>query len=474
MDPFIHIFLVDDEAYFYDVNRNEIIKISNESFRILEGIKNNDSNAIKLNDELLQLKEKGYLSEHRPESIEHPTTNSLDTLLSRNLSLLTIQLTQNCNLRCSYCPYTSNDGTNRTHSNKSIDISTAQKAILFLKEHSVDSEYVTIGFYGGEPILETKALKEIVNYSKNIFYGKRVRYTITTNGTLLDNEMLKFLEEHNFDLMFSMDGPQDINDINRKYAGSSNSVFSNVIDKINLIYKELPKLFKSTSINMVIDPKYGLDRYESLFEQYEALSKIKVSISILDDGYKTTKNMFSKEFVEQYASRKKDYIEYLFRGINPKKQFTNISFYESLFLNSIEKLVNGLYPSSGLGETSCPSGQCIPGHTRLMVDADGNFYPCERVSEECEFNIIGNVNSGLDNNKANYILNIGKNGKNDCLNCFAIRYCDICVKLYEKKLLDKTSDMIEECRNVKSSFHNHLVDSIIFKKDYMEGKYGEK
>lgn len=474
MDPFIHIFLVDNEAYFYDVNRNEIIKISNESFKILEGIKNNDSNAIKLNDELLQLKEKGYLSEHRAKSIEHPTTNSLDTLLSRNLSLLTIQLTQNCNLRCSYCPYTSNDGTNRTHSNKSIDISTAQKAILFFKEHSVDSEYVTIGFYGGEPILEIKTLKEIVNYSKNIFYGKKVEYTITTNGTLLDNEMLKFLEENNFSLVFSMDGPQDINDINRKYAGSLNSVFSNVIDKINFIYKNLPKLFKSTLINMVIDPKYGLDVYENLFEQYEALSEIRVSTSILDDGYKTTKNTISKEFLEQYASRRKDYKEYLFCGNNPKKPFINMSFYGSLFLKSIEKLVNGLYPSSGLGETSCPSGQCIPGNTRLMVDVDGNFYPCERVSEEGQINIIGNVDNGLSKEKTNYVLNIGKNGGNDCLECFAIRYCNICVKLYEKKLLNKTSNMINECRDCKASFHDYLIEYIRFNNDYMEVKYGEK
>ncbi len=77
-------------------------------------------------------------------------------------------------------------------------------------------------------------MKEIVNYSKNIFYGKKVEYTITTNGTLLDNEMLKFLEENNFSLVFSMDGPQEINDMNRKYAGSSNSVFSNVIDKFHI------------------------------------------------------------------------------------------------------------------------------------------------------------------------------------------------------------------------------------------------
>lgn len=471
MKPFIYVFLVDNEPYFYDVNRNEIIKISKGSFNILEDIKRNNSNKVILNDELFKLKENGYLSEHRPKNIEHPTTDSLDILLSRNLSLLTMQLTQNCNLRCSYCPYTSNDGTNRTHNNKSIDISVAKKAILFLRDHSVDSEYVMIGFYGGEPTIEAEELKEIVSYANSIFYGKRIRYTITTNGTLLGYDILKFLEENNFDLIFSIDGPKEINDKNRRYVSSNRSVFDNVVSKLNLVYKDLPELFKATSINMVIDPQYGLDIYEKLFEESEALRKVKVSISILDDGYKTNKNIFSEKFVEQYNSRKKEYIDYLFLRIKNIKPFTNISFYESLFLPSIEKLINGLYHSNGLGEIVCPSGQCIPGHTRLMVDVNGNFYPCERVSEECEFNIIGDVFNGLNKEKTNFILNIAKNGDNNCYECFAIRHCDVCVKLYEKKLLDKSSNMIHECRNVKSSFHDYLIDYIKFNKKYMEADY---
>lgn len=469
MKPFIHTFLLDNEYYMYDVNKNQVIKITNESYKILEEIKTKDA---ALNNELLELKSRGYLSSNRPEVIRHPATDSLDTLISRNLSLLTIQLTQNCNLRCSYCPYTSNDGTNRIHSNKSIAIETAKKAILFLREHSVDSDNVTIGFYGGEPLLEEKLLIELVEYANNIFYGKKIGYTITTNGTLLKYDTLKFFQENSFSLIFSLDGPKRINDMNRKYLHNNNSVFESVINKINLVYESFPDLFKRTSINMVIDTSNDIEEYESLFEENSAIKKINVLSSIVEDHYNNNKNIYSESFITQYELRKQQYMDFLFKYNKTNTICDNINFYNSLFSPIMERVVNGLYYSNTLGNCACPSGQCYPGHTRLMVDVNGNFYPCERVSEQCKFNIIGNIDDGIDNEKTNFILNIGHNGENDCSNCFAIRHCDMCIKCYEKKLNNKNLSMIEECEKSRRVFQNYLVEHIKFNKEYVEVSNG--
>lgn len=465
MKPFIHTFLLDNEHYMYDVNKNQVIKVTSESYEILEEIKKEDKS---LNDELLELKNRGYLSSNRPEVIRHPATDSLDTLISRNLSLLTIQLTQNCNLRCSYCPYTSNDGTNRVHSNKSIDIEVAKKAILFLKDHSVDSDKVAIGFYGGEPLLEEKLLIELVEYAGDIFQGKNIAYTITTNGTLLKYDMLKFFQDNKFNLVFSLDGPKNINDANRKYLENDISVFESVINKINLVYEKFPDLFESTSINMVIDPVNSLEEYERLFKEIDVLKKINVSASILEDYYKNDKNKYSESFITQYNLRKKQYVDLLFKENKNSEIYNNVRFYNSLFLPKMKKIINGLYYYDTLGNCACPSGQCYPGHTRLMVDINGNFYPCERVSEECEFNIIGNVYDGLDNKKTNFILNIGNNGGNDCSNCFAISHCEMCIKRYEKKLRNKIPTTIEECEITRQSFQSYLIEKIKFDKEYLE------
>lgn len=83
--------------------------------------------------------------------------------------------------------------------------------------HSVDRENISIGFYGGEPLLNFDLIKNIVNYANNIFLGKELIYSITTNLTVITNEMLRFFEDNKFEIMVSLDGAKESNDKNRKY-----------------------------------------------------------------------------------------------------------------------------------------------------------------------------------------------------------------------------------------------------------------
>ena len=98
---------------------------------------------------------------------------------------MTLQLTQNCNFRCAYCHYTCNDGSQRTHSSKRMSVEVAKAAILYLRDHSVDTQSVYIGFYGGEPFLEFSLLKEVVAFCEDQLRGKDIHFTVTSNGTLL-------------------------------------------------------------------------------------------------------------------------------------------------------------------------------------------------------------------------------------------------------------------------------------------------
>ena len=75
-----------------------------------------------------------------------------------------------------------------------------------------------------------------------------------------------------------------------------------------------------------------------------------------------------------------------------------------------------------------PGGPCIPGQMRLLINADGDFYPCERVNES-EAMRIGSITEGFDYDKARSLLNIGSLTQDNCSNCWAIRHCVLCAKM---------------------------------------------
>ena len=84
------------------------------------------------------MKRAGMLKPNAIQTIEHPMTNFAEDMLENNLSRITLQVTQNCNLRCAYCVY-SGSYNNRMHNNKRMDVQTAKKALDFLKKHSKNS-----------------------------------------------------------------------------------------------------------------------------------------------------------------------------------------------------------------------------------------------------------------------------------------------------------------------------------------------
>ena len=287
------------------------------------------------------------------------------------MNFLTIQLTQNCNLRCSYCAYTSNGGSTRLHQNKTINLETIKKAILILRNNSIDSNNLSIGFYGGEPLIEFDLIKETVYFVKKELMGRNINYTITTNSTLLNNEILDFFEKEEFQLVLSLDGPKEINDKNRKFESGMGSVYDKVIENVIKIESEYPELFKKLSINMVIDPTQNFEDYEKLFYYNQSLEKINVTATFVDDNYSEEEYIATETFLKQYHEAKNKYFSY-YLG---KTKIENKTFLSSLFAVSYKELLKGHRKTYSLGDKGCPSGPCLPGKQRLMVNVDGVFFP---------------------------------------------------------------------------------------------------
>ncbi|MDV7824209.1 radical SAM protein [Enterococcus gallinarum] len=243
----------------YLYNKNKICKINEQQYLALKEyetvIENEDS--IKKDTRLDNLIKNGFLGDNPIVSIEHPDTQILNELVSNSMSQMTLQLTQNCNLRCSYCVYSGNY-YNRQHNNKVMDFELAKNRIDYFFKHSSHSNDLAIGFYGGEPLLCFRFIKKCVEYAESTNPGKNLYFTITTNGTLLTKKVAEYFDNRNFHITLSLDGASKQHDINRRFVNGKGS-FEVILKNLNRIIENHPDFAKKIMINTVITPQHDVD-----------------------------------------------------------------------------------------------------------------------------------------------------------------------------------------------------------------------
>ena len=135
---------------------------------------------------------------------------------------LCLHVAHDCNLRCKYCFASTGDfGTGR----KIMPFETAKRAIDFVLERSGRRRNLEVDFFGGEPLMALDTVKRTVEYarSKEREYEKCFRFTITTNGMLLNEDSIDFINREMSNVVLSLDGRQQVNDRMRPNAGGGGS-----------------------------------------------------------------------------------------------------------------------------------------------------------------------------------------------------------------------------------------------------------
>lgn len=141
---------------------------------------------------------------------------------SAPIKALCLHVSHDCNLRCAYCFASTGDfGTGR----KIMDIETAKRAIDFVVERSASRRNIEVDFFGGEPLMAMDTVKATVEYARFIEKksGKVFRFTITTNGVLLDEENIAYINQEMSNAVLSLDGRPEVNDHMRKTVNGKGS-----------------------------------------------------------------------------------------------------------------------------------------------------------------------------------------------------------------------------------------------------------
>ncbi len=424
--PFIKLFSSPWNKYFYDVGRNEIVSISKELYNNLSLMQAGDVLWREMlshpSEELSSLIEEGYLSDKRPSIIRHPYSDIFTYFLERKIDMLTLQVTQECNFRCKYCVYSEHENHNqRSHAHKVMAIDTAKAAIDFYINHSIDSESWNIGFYGGEPLLQFALIKRTVEYVESVAQGKLLKFYITTNGSLLTDEVIDFLAEHKFSLLISMDGSRNAHNKNRVFRDGTGT-YDSIIENLEKVQERFPEYYKSIAFNTVLDPSNDFDAMIKLGKDLNGIPEGNIRFNYMETDNEQASS--SLEF-----SEKDEYQSFMavlaLCGRFPENRLSSLGAQR---LREAKEYYRKIQPSTRIPDAFAHGGPCIAGKSRLFVNVDGKFYPCERVNEN-DHMCIGDIKTGFNNERVYRLLNIGNLTSEQCKNCWAIRYCSICAKL---------------------------------------------
>lgn len=460
MSPFIYTFCTPKSNYIYDFNSNAILRVNDELFNALkESFKIGEMPILNKKDEqyFKSLLEMGFFQNKKWIAIKHPSTSLLKEYLNSSISALTLQVTQNCNLRCEYCPY-SGGYNNRSHNSKKMDFETAKRAVDFYIKHSYDLPNLNISFYGGEPLLEFSLIKQIVEYVKIKGFGKEFKFRMTTNATLMNDEIIRFLVENNFNVTISLDGPKELHDRYRKTTDGKGS-YETIMEKIEYINKKFPQFVENILINCVIDPGADFGCLNNFFTDYEEVNDYMTNFNTIarEELKDETKFLASDLYIQNYNFE-------LFKMFMSRIDRIDKTFVSKIVQSYYSHMMSVLAErniSMNDSEESHPGGPCIPGSHKLFVDIHGKFYPCEKLNECSNDVIIGDLDKGFNIENVEKILNIGNITEDDCKNCWCSKFCYLCVLYSQENGEISKEKRKSHCHSVKketeSLFRNYCL-----------------
>ncbi len=408
--PVAKIFIYKGEYYLYDTYTNHILKVSKEHYAELKELQTvgcseyltNGKNG-RFKDDIKLLMDKGMLRYNFIDKIEHPLIPYVSLLADKCLTEIIFQVTQNCNFNCRYCTFAVDNGFEHVHNENNMTWETAQKALDYFYMHSCNSYDVAIYFYGGEPLLNFGLIEKIVDYAETLFETKAVSFNMTTNASVMNESMIHFFIKHKFRIAISFDGNKEIQDKHRKFGITGKGTYDTVFENIKRI-KEINKNY---------------------FE--EAISFMPVVFD--DENYSEVQDFFASVGI-----KKVNPLNVNLRGIDYREKMT---FDKGKMVTDEKNNLAGINePTERYGECYSDkkqicgswhhSGPCVAGVNRLFADCRGVFFPCEKACEFKELS-IGNISTGINEEKIEEFLNIGKLTENECKSCWAMRFCNLCV-----------------------------------------------
>lgn len=461
-------FKTDKNYYYFDPNTSEILSLTESMWNVLPFLLDHqpisdseiecrlqdvhDSHTVR---SALEMVRKAQSAGHL-QPFHHPVTkfdeSSMQSELDKGLQQITLAITETCNFRCRYCAYSGNYKYSRKHSANSMSFETARKAIDYFLERCVSGPKMNvtaplpddgkstacIGFYGGEPLLEKALLVKCLEYATTRAQrlGKELFFTMTTNGSICDDEVLDLLAHYEVFITISLDGPRAIHDQNRVYA-NGRGTYDDVIAFLRQVhsYNSSHSSQIRYSISCVRTPPLEISTLMEYFavqpdEQFQNVGPVGHG-PLSPNAAK--EQLYTGEITGIAALRQLFWDRLRSPGfreeLEDRKWREELKFASVFVARPFETVVQrhtkpSLNACKEKGIRIIPGAACVIGKSRIFVTVDGVFLPCEKAEEGRCSMIIGDVDNGLDVSRICHLMNEYLSSTDyECARCWAMPIC---------------------------------------------------
>ena len=419
--PDIHVFEYNYRNFMFDINTCETMEITPIAFTILKkcGTLNEEEiihemvpeyhiDAVKeVLREIRVLMDNGYLTPYKPSA--HRRILPADTERSRPLEMVMV-ISQKCNMGCKYCFAGQGEYGQQGMMTEKI----ALKAIDYLVCRSERmNQRLQVNFFGGEPLLNFSVMRKTSEYIEKINREKGMRITmqISTNGTILNDEILECLKRHDISVVVSIDGPRGIHNKWRKFRNGKGT-YDTVVKNVKRMNEYLNKRVAARATLTKDSPPIA-----------------EISSHFMELGFE---NMVYSMLYEYPTCNGGDYIPYKGIGMTEQevKNFYNNahSTVEEIVKNTEESEISCLDKSIIMKGINLTDGQgprryyCCAGFDEIAVGIEGDIYPCQRFLDLPAYK-LGNVLTGLDEESFASFYNSFDENRQACTKCWARNLC---------------------------------------------------
>ena len=345
-----------------------------------------------------ELKESGQL--FTPDTYE-PMADTLKQKTSGVVKALCLHIAHSCNLNCAYC-FASQGKYHGERALMSFEV--GRRALDFLIENSGTRRNLEVDFFGGEPLMNFDVVKQLVAYARSVEkqHNKNFRFTLTTNGMLIDDDVIDFANRECVNVVLSLDGRKEIHDRYRvDYAG--NGSWEKIVPKFQrLVEARGGKDYYMRGTFTHANPDFLEDIKVMLDLGFNELSMEPV-VCAPDDPSALTEEDFPI-VCEQYEKL----AELMLQRHREGRPFTFYHYMIDLKGGPcIYKRISG----------------CGSGTEYMAVTPWGDLYPCHQFVGDEKY-LLGNVFDGVSNTAAqDEFASCNVYAREECRDCWARLYC---------------------------------------------------
>jgi uncharacterized protein len=458
--PSYHVFEYQGDRLLYDLLTGTLLLLSPSSFRLLAEIetrapareilaKYSDEETAALQaiiDEVGAIHSAGLLrSEH--ETTPHERAKAIRGLMAHRPRKMMLMVQSNCNLACSYC-YEVVNGFHKT--GKRMDFETGRRSIEFLIRRSGNRRDIEVTFFGGEPLLNFPLIRQLVDYcrSREAETGKHFTYQITTNCTLLDDEIIAYLVEHKFSVMASIDGPPELHDIHRKDLGGGGSGAIAVENAKRLVIAQRRAGVREAMIRATMSHENHDGRVLSEYFAAQGFTRVMLGASDGRVGERAPYDIQLEDIADLHSEHEQSLVNYLswLDGTGPRP-------------NNAGQVQRNLGPIlRALQEPNTePQIGCGVARNMQAITRDGKIYPCHRYAGDDAYQ-LGTLEDGLDPAKVHsYYDALFKVKEEHCSRCWARITCGgQCPWRISKVTGEILHPDVESCNGIRSGHERQL------------------